>query len=267
MCRQCRRQGTSHNRIKKRHCFKCACLLVRHTDHMMTSSNGNTFRITGHLCGNSAHKDQWRGALMFSLICVWINGWVNKREAGGLRRYRAHYDVTVMQVPFCIMCDNSMVIPRADRFTRSDNFARNTGTNTSQFLWHQFVWLVHNDLKKRLVAENHWWFWQSKIFDCRNPVLVFKLMKYLLQNFWYNSCSVYAHWAAFMLRLYITVFNFCVWMYTLIHTRVFFPKWFRYRNIYITQYISNEFLLRYSMLIKVRFSLDLAGVRQLEYYP
>ena len=42
------------------------------------------------------HKGQWRGALMFSLICVWINGWVNNREAGDLRRYRAHYDVTVM---------------------------------------------------------------------------------------------------------------------------------------------------------------------------
>ena len=45
---------------------------------------------------NSPHKGQWRGALMFSLICVWINGWVNDREAGDLRRYRAHYDVTVM---------------------------------------------------------------------------------------------------------------------------------------------------------------------------
>ena len=45
---------------------------------------------------NSPHKGQWRGALMFSLICVWINGWVNKREAGDLRRYRAHYDVSVM---------------------------------------------------------------------------------------------------------------------------------------------------------------------------
>ena len=26
---------------------------------------------------NSPHKGQWRGALMFSLICVWMNGWVN----------------------------------------------------------------------------------------------------------------------------------------------------------------------------------------------
>ena len=36
--------------------------------------------------------------LRFSLICVWINGWVNNREAGDLRRYRAHYDATVMHV-------------------------------------------------------------------------------------------------------------------------------------------------------------------------
>ena len=42
---------------------------------------------------NSPHKGQWRGALVFSL-----NGWVNNREAGDLRRYRAHYDVTVMSV-------------------------------------------------------------------------------------------------------------------------------------------------------------------------
>ena len=42
------------------------------------------------------HKGQWREALMFSLICVWINGWVNNREAGDLRRYRAHFDVTLM---------------------------------------------------------------------------------------------------------------------------------------------------------------------------
>ena len=45
---------------------------------------------------NSPHKGQWRGALMFSLICVWING-VNNREVGDLRRYLAHYDVIVMK--------------------------------------------------------------------------------------------------------------------------------------------------------------------------
>ena len=48
---------------------------------------------------NSPHKGQWRGALMFSLICVWINGWVNNREAGDLKRYRGHCDVIVMRDP------------------------------------------------------------------------------------------------------------------------------------------------------------------------
>ena len=47
---------------------------------------------------NSPHKGQWRGALVFSLICVWNNGWENNREAGDLRRYRAHYDVIVMSI-------------------------------------------------------------------------------------------------------------------------------------------------------------------------
>ena len=42
---------------------------------------------------NSPHKGQWRGALMFSLICAWLNGWVNNREASDLRRHGAHYDV------------------------------------------------------------------------------------------------------------------------------------------------------------------------------
>ena len=60
------------------------------------------FRVTGHLRGNSPvpgeflSQSQWHGALMFSLICVWINDWVNNREACDLRRYRAHYDVIVM---------------------------------------------------------------------------------------------------------------------------------------------------------------------------
>ena len=45
---------------------------------------------------NSPHEGQWRGVLMFSLICVWINGWVNNRETGDLRCHRAHYDIIVM---------------------------------------------------------------------------------------------------------------------------------------------------------------------------
>ena len=55
---------------------------------------------------NSPPKDQWRGALVFSLTCAWINGWINNDEAGDLRRHRAHYDVSVMSVTrfICTCC-------------------------------------------------------------------------------------------------------------------------------------------------------------------
>ena len=72
---------------------------------MMTSSNGNIFRVTGLLCReftgqlvNSPQKGQWRGALMFSLMYAWTNGWVNNRDAGDLIRYHSHCDVTLMRV-------------------------------------------------------------------------------------------------------------------------------------------------------------------------
>ena len=51
---------------------------------------------------NSPHKGQWCGALMFSLMYAWINGWVNNREAGDLRRHRAHYDIVVMLSDFAL---------------------------------------------------------------------------------------------------------------------------------------------------------------------
>ena len=46
----------------------------------------------------SPHKSQWRGALVFSLICTWTTDWANNRVAGDLRRHRAHYDVNVMYI-------------------------------------------------------------------------------------------------------------------------------------------------------------------------
>ena len=77
---------------------------------------------------NSPHKGQSRGALMFSLICAWINTWVNNREASDLRRYVAHYDVTVMDPkPVCelmlIYC----------WFVRCKQFLWNSNQNTTHF--------------------------------------------------------------------------------------------------------------------------------------
>ena len=45
---------------------------------------------------NSSHKGPWRGALIFPLICAWINGWVNNRESGDSGRHNNHYEVTAM---------------------------------------------------------------------------------------------------------------------------------------------------------------------------
>ena len=79
---------------------------IRETLIMMTSSNGNISALLVFCAGNSPvpvnspHKGQWRGALMFSLICARRNRWVNNREAGDLRRHQAHYDVNVMSIFF-----------------------------------------------------------------------------------------------------------------------------------------------------------------------
>ena len=83
----------------KAHARKPRSVEPRYNFHtMMTPSNGNIFQrywpfVRGiHRSSvNSPHKDQWGGALMFSLICAWINGWVSNREVGDLSRNRAHY--------------------------------------------------------------------------------------------------------------------------------------------------------------------------------
>ena len=68
----------------------------------MTSSNGNIFRVTGPLCGEFTGPGEFptqrpvtRSFDVFFDLRL-LNGWVNNREAGDLRRYRGHYDVTVM---------------------------------------------------------------------------------------------------------------------------------------------------------------------------
>ena len=56
-----------------------------------------TFSASLAICaGNSPAQRPVTGSFMFSLICVWIIGWENNREAGDLRYFRAHYDVIVM---------------------------------------------------------------------------------------------------------------------------------------------------------------------------
>ena len=60
---------------------------------MTSSTLMETISTLPALC---ARNSPFPGALIFSLICTRINGWVNNHEAGDLRHNRTHYDVTVM---------------------------------------------------------------------------------------------------------------------------------------------------------------------------
>ena len=75
---------------------------------MMTSSLGNIFHVTGHLCGKFTDHQWIPRILMLSLICIWINGWEINGEAGDLRRHRPHYDVIVV----CTQPQSSPWVPQ-----------------------------------------------------------------------------------------------------------------------------------------------------------
>ena len=90
---------------------------------------------------NSPHKGQWRGALIFYLICAWINRQVSNHQSGGFRRYRAHCDVIVMCWTF---------------FNKNDSQLQLYWTYPSARPWHfeqtitidLLVWLKHLSICK-----------------------------------------------------------------------------------------------------------------------
>ena len=80
------------------------CLTIS-SFHMMTSSNGNIFRVTCLLWGEST-GDRWipltkasdAELWCFFMMCAWTNGWSNSRDADELRHHCAHCDVTVITI-------------------------------------------------------------------------------------------------------------------------------------------------------------------------
>ena len=76
---------------------------------MITSSNGNIFRVTGPLCGEftchqwiprtkASDAELW----CFLLICASNKRLSKQSWAGDLRRHRAHYDVIVMDASLAL---------------------------------------------------------------------------------------------------------------------------------------------------------------------
>ena len=100
---------------------------------MMTSSNGNIFRLTGPLCG------EFTGASEFSTqrpvtrsFDVFFDLRLNKRlsnnrEAGDLRRRRCHYDVIVMP-------SSQSTASRGDRY-ETVSFVQNDTRFTCNFCY------------------------------------------------------------------------------------------------------------------------------------
>ena len=83
---------------------QCWIMPIAHVnfEHMMTSSNGNIFRVTGPLCGEFTGP-RWiplkkaSGAELWCFFDLLMNKhWVNNPYAGDLRRHRAYYAIIVM---------------------------------------------------------------------------------------------------------------------------------------------------------------------------
>ena len=121
---------------------------------------------------NSPHKSQWRGALIFSLILAWINGWANNREAGNLRRNCAHYDVIVMKtgvnhrmssihILYLTVAQTSNAysivnssLPGQNGRHFADDIFKCTFMNENFVFWFEFHWSLF--LRVQLTISQHW---------------------------------------------------------------------------------------------------------------
>ena len=113
---------------------------------------------------NSPHKGQWRGALLFSLICTQINGWVNNHKAGDLRRHGGHYEVTVIPASMCSISALTLLLlkPEYSVRTRSAPWLLMTWLLVSPGHQQQWYWLcminVHVSYTEGLdpTISHHW---------------------------------------------------------------------------------------------------------------
>ena len=87
--------------------------IIVHTIPIMTSRHFNAFHINDPLRGQSARhrwisvstKGQLCGCLIFPLLLIQINYWINNRVAGDLRCHETHVSLYIMQ------CVNTPILP------------------------------------------------------------------------------------------------------------------------------------------------------------
>ena len=116
---------------------------------------------------NSPHRGQWRGALMLSLVYAWINGWVNKHEAGDLRRHRTHYDFILMHNGFRVPCTRK--VNRLTNWAINQLMCKWPTPCRMETLWALLIWESGknsarlNAIQKREIMAV-WLSWKFRIF-------------------------------------------------------------------------------------------------------
>ena len=101
-------QGYPIKNLSCTHLWKCFGVPTHHPRGCSSaihdeSLTWKTFRVTGPLCGEFTDhrripRSKASGVELWCFLwsALWINSWENNREAGDLRRHRAHYDVIVI---------------------------------------------------------------------------------------------------------------------------------------------------------------------------
>ena len=153
---------------------------------IMTSSNGNIFRVTGPFVGgihrspmDSPHKGQWRGALMFSLIRTW-----KKRLSKQSRRLRCETPSQSLSRPCnvhgtsihetCLICGMQMRLWNI--CVRSINYINMTLRK------HQFDGVNRNPVLLCQVSPNG-------VSPVRSQAIIWTNAEILLTGPWGTNCS------------------------------------------------------------------------------
>ena len=145
---------------------------------------------------NSQHKGQWREALMFSLICARINGWVNNGEAGELWRYRAHCDVIVMFFPSFCYCRYTLKL-RGFNTVQILSQRHGQWRNEQRIIWLSFRFstaTVKTEIKSRHVQQSVSFPWFPFTFTNRKKILhVYEINDVFLQKKHSPNCYFLAN--------------------------------------------------------------------------
>ena len=136
---------------------------------------------------------------MFSLICVWINGWVNNREAGDLRRHGAHYDVMVMSV-LIIMHGHTCTSYVFHHILERDAIRK---TNNTRFVLCSIEYNISSKKKKvritKPIYSYKYQMWQSWVSNCMQfPIFWNEMVLFWGQNIAIRTITVVHLYAPYM---------------------------------------------------------------------